>query len=234
MLGTIVNSLAIILGSVLGVLLKKVISEKVSNTVMCGMALCVMYIGVSGSLECTDPLMLVVSMAIGALIGETIDIDKYLNKLGNLIEGKVSKKNKESNVSKAFVTASLIFCVGAMAIIGSFNSGISGDHTVLFTKSLIDGVTSLVLASTLGIGVIFSSVMVFIIQGILTLFAGFLAPLLSDMMIANITAVGSLMIIAISLNMLKITKIKVVNLVPAMLIPPLYVTAITYIPKLFG
>lgn len=234
MIATIVNCITIIAGSSLGLLLKKFISERISNTVMNGVAICVMYIGISGIFKSEDTLMIVVSVALGGFIGSFIDIDKYLNKLGFFLEKRVKVSDEKTSVAKGFVSASLLFCVGAMAIIGSFNSGLNGNHEILFTKSVIDGVSAIILASTLGIGVMFSAGIVFAVQGFFTLCAGFIAPYLSEIMINDITAVGSVMIVGLSLNMLKLTDIKIVNLLPAMFIPPIYTLIITSFTQLFS
>lgn len=233
MLGTIVNCATVLIGSFLGVFFKKFISTRISDVIMSGMSICVMYIGISGIFKSTDALMIVVSIAVGGLIGGIIDIDKYLNKLGFFLESHIKTKGEKTPIAKGFVSASLLFCVGAMTIIGSLNSGLTGNHEILFTKSVIDGISSIILASTLGIGVVFSAGIVFLLQGFITVCAGFIEPLLSEAMVNDITAVGSVMIVGLSLNMLKLTDIKVVNLLPAMLIPPLYSLAVTYIPQLF-
>lgn len=220
MLGTIVNCIAIIIGCLLGLVLKGRLSERISNTIMAGLGLCILYIGISGSLKGQDTLLIIISIAVGALIGEIIDIDKWLNELGQFLEGKIKKKDGQRiSVAEGFVTASLLFCVGAMAIVGSLESGLKGSYDTLFAKSLLDGITSIIFASSLGIGVVFSAVSVFLYQGAITLGAGFLAGLLSSEVISNISAVGSILIIGLGLNMLGVTKIKIANLLPAVLLP---------------
>lgn len=219
-LGTIVNALAVIVGGFVGFLLKKGIQERFSNIIMSGLALCVILIGMSGALKVDNMLLCVISIVVGGVIGELIDIDKQLKKLGDGIERKLN--GKAGKVSEGFVAASLLYCIGAMAIVGSLESGLNGNHTVLFTKSILDGVSAVVLSSTMGIGVVLSSVSVFLYQGIITAASSFLKSILVDSVINNMTAVGSLMIIAIGLNMLGITKIKVANLLPGVLIPVIY------------
>ena len=221
MLGTIVNSIAIVLGCLIGLLVKGRVSEKISDTVMNGVALCVLYIGISGSLKGEDTLATIICIAVGGLIGELIDIDKWLNKLGNFLESKCNKGQKEGSVSisQGFVSASLLFCIGAMAIVGSLQSGLSGNHETLFAKSVIDGIMSIIFASTLGIGVMFSAVSVFLYQGIITIGASFLSDVLSTSVINVMTGVGSLLIIGIALNILKATNIKIANLLPAVFLP---------------
>ncbi len=148
MLGTIVNSITVIVGCLVGLIVKGRLTEKISITIMNGLALCTLYIGISGALNGGDTLIMIISIAIGALIGEIIDIDKWLNKLGYYLEGKFKNK-KESNISIAegFITSSLLFCVGAMAIVGSLESGLRGNHDTLFTKSILDGISSIIFTS---------------------------------------------------------------------------------------
>lgn len=223
MLGTIVNCIAIIAGCLIGLLVKGKLSERIGNTIMSGLALCILYIGVSGALKGEDTLIMIISMAIGALIGEIIDVDKWLNKLGLFLECKFkSKDEKKVSISEGFVSASLLFCVGAMAIVGSLESGLSGNYDTLFAKSLLDGITSIIFTSSLGIGVIFSAATVFIYQGSITLAAGVLSGILSQAVIANMTGVGSLLIIGLGLNMLGVSKIKIANLLPAVFIPIIF------------
>lgn len=223
MLGTIVNSIAVIVGCLVGLVVKGRLNEKISITVMQGLALCTLYIGISGALKGENTLIMILSVAIGALIGEIIDIDKRLNNLGEYLESKFNGK-KEGNVSIAegFVSASLLFCVGAMAIVGSLESGLSGNHNTLFTKSILDGISSIIFTSSLGIGVIFSSVAVFIYQGGITLGAGLLSGILNDMVIANMSAVGGLLIAGLAFNMLGVTKMRIANLLPAIFLPIIF------------
>lgn len=219
MLGTIVNCIAVVAGTLMGLLLKKGIPDKISSAVMQGLGLCVMYIGINGALEGQNVLIVILSMAIGTLVGEVLDLDAKLGKLGEILENKVGGAEKNGAVAKAFVSASLLFCVGAMSIVGSIQSGLTGNHETIFAKSLIDGIAAIVLTSTMGIGVIFSAVFVLVYQGSIVLCAGFIQAVLTDSVIAEMTCVGSLLIIGLSLNMLNITKLKVMNYVPAIFMP---------------
>ena len=223
MLGTIVNSITVIVGCLVGLIVKGRLTEKISTTIMNGLALCTLYIGISGALNGGDTLIIIISVASGALIGEIIDIDKWLNKLGCYLESKFKNK-KESNISIAegFITSSLLFCVGAMAIVGSLESGLKGNHDTLFTKSILDGISSVIFTSSLGIGVIFSAVTVFVYQGAITLGAGILSGVLSTSVITNMSAVGGLLIVGLGLNMLGVTKIKIANLLPAIFLPIIF------------
>lgn len=218
--GAVVNFLLVVLGSLLGLLFKKGIPERLHTALMNGMALCVLYIGVTGLFEeKANILVIIISAAVGALLGELADLDRHVNNLGDRLQQKFSKAGKNGSLSEGFVTATLLFCVGAMTVVGSINSGINGDNSTLYSKSVIDGISAVLFASGFGIGVIFSAVPVIIIEGGLTLLAVLVAPVLTEQGIANMSVIGSLLIIALSLNMLKITKIKVMNYVPAMLLP---------------
>ncbi len=220
MTGTVVNAVAVIIGSLIGLLLKKGIPERFSDSVMKAVALCVIYIGIDGCLKGENTLIAIISMAVGALIGELLRLDDGLNKLGQKLESKFSKDiSGENSIAKGFVTASLLFCVGAMAIVGSLESGINGNHEILFSKSLLDFISSIIFSASMGIGVMFSAVAVFVYQGIITVLAQFVGPYLSDAVIAEMTCTGSILIIALGLNMLGITKLKVMNYVPAVFLP---------------
>jgi len=227
MLGTIVNALCIIGGCLIGLVVKERLTEKISSNIMNGLALCVLYIGISGALKGNDTLQMIICIAIGALVGEMIDIDKKLNNLGDMIEKKINSKKKNKteekiSISEGFVTSSLLFCVGAMAVVGSLESGLQGNHTTLFAKSILDGVASIIFTSSLGIGVMLSSIAVFIYQGSITLLAGGLSTVLTDTVISNMSAVGSLLIVGLGFNMLGASKIKVANLLPAIFIPIIF------------
>ncbi len=225
MIAVIVNAVAILLGGAAGLLLKKGIPQEMGDLIMKGMALCVMYIGISGALNGTNPLITVLAVLIGAIIGYVLKLDERLNNFARQIENKTGKKSGEgakdpkTSVAEGFVTATLLFCIGAMAIVGSLQAGLSGDYETLFTKSTIDGITAAIFAATLGIGVLLSSVPVFIYEGVIVLISGFAAPYLSDYIVGEMTCVGSLLILAIALNMLGLTKIKIMNLMPAIFIP---------------
>lgn len=224
--GTVVNVAAILVGSLVGLLLKKGLPERITNALSVAVGLCVAYIGISGALKGQNMLVAVLSMVIGAVIGESLNIDGGLNRLGEAVQRRFRRTDGESTMAQSFVSATLLFCVGAMAIVGSLQSGISGDHNTLFVKSILDGISSIVFAATLGGGVMLSVIPLFIYQGAIALLAQFIEPFLSEAVIAEMTCVGSLLILALSLNLLKITKIKVANLLPAIVLPiglcPLY------------
>ena len=222
--GTIVNCLGVIGGTAVGLLLGRLIPKRLSDSVIKGVALCVFYIGVSGMLADENTLVMIVSMVLGTIVGELLRLDDRLNALGDKVEKNFAKHGLKGRVSEGFVTASLLYCVGAMAIVGSLEAGLSGSHATLFAKSILDTVSSVVYASTMGFGVAISAIPLFLYQGAITLCASLLAPVLTDVVIAEMKAVGSLLIVALSLNMLGLTKIKVMNSLPAMFFPILLCT----------
>ena len=231
MIGVIVNTITVILGSLVGLLLKKGIPEKISKATMVAIGLCTLYIGIDGALEGSNAIILIVSMVLGTIVGTWIDLDDKINKLGAFVEKKMKKPGGTTSVAEGFVTASLLFCVGAMTIVGSLNAGLSGDNTLLFTKSILDLISSCMLASTLGIGVLFAAVFVFCFQGVLVLCAGLLQNVLTDpSIIAEITCAGSVMIIGLGLNLLGISKFKIANFLPAIIFVPLVCYLVQFLP----
>lgn len=217
--GTIVNVVAVLLGCCVGLLLGKLIPERLGGAIEKGIALCVLYIGVDGLLDGTNALITILSMVLGVIVGEALHLDDKIHALGDWAERKFSSKGKKGSFSEGFVSASLLFCVGAMAIVGSLESGLTGNHSTLYAKSMLDGVSSVVYSSTMGVGVALSAVAVLLYQGLITLCAAFAQPYLTDFVIAEMKCTGSLLIIALSLNMLGVTKIKVMNYVPAVFFP---------------
>ena len=183
----------------------------------------ILYIGVSGCLKGQNTLTAILSIALGAIIGELLDLDRRMRSLGDWVQTRTARlihtEDGAPSISDGFITASLLFCVGAMAIVGALENGLTGSYDTLKAKSIIDGISSIVFASSLGVGVAFSAGAIFLYQGAISLLAGLLSPLLGDAVIAEMTCVGSLLIVALSLNMLNVTKIKVMNLVPAIFLP---------------
>jgi hypothetical protein len=216
-----VNAAAIIAGGVVGQLLKKGIKDRYKSTIMQAIGLSVILIGARSALKTTDLLGVIICMAVGSLLGEAMKIEEGLEALGAYAEKRFSHST-HGGFSKGFVTASLIFCVGSMAIVGSLESGLAGNHDTLFAKSLLDGITSVVFASTFGSGVIFSAIPVLIYQGAITLGASLLKPFLTSGVIDQMSAVGGLLIAAIGINMLKLTHIKIGNMLPAIFLPLVY------------
>lgn len=234
--GTIVNALAVLAGAAAGMLLTALagrfsavlpagsaaLGQRLQTIVMQGVALCVLFLGISGCLKGSNSLIAILSMVLGALIGELLDLDRRMRALGDWVQKRTEhlvRGGGQASISEGFVTASLLFCVGAMAIVGALQDGLTGDHATLFAKSLLDGISSVVFGASLGLGVAFSAVAIFLYQGSIALLASFLQPYLGDAVIAEMTCVGSLLIVALSFNMLGLTKIKVMNLVPAIFWP---------------
>lgn len=224
MIGTLINVVLVLAGTAIGLLVRKGIPDRIKDAVMNGMGLCVILIGIAGAIKSADTLCVIVSMAIGGMIGSALDIEKQLDRLGKFAERKLgAKAGGGTSISQGFVTASLVYCVGAMAIVGAIDSGIRGDHTTLIAKGIIDGVTAIIFTSTMGIGVGLSALAVFVYQGSIALLATWIAPILTEAIIIEMGAVGSLLVIGIGFNMLYPEKhIPVGNLLPAIFLPMAY------------
>jgi uncharacterized membrane protein YqgA involved in biofilm formation len=223
LLGTIVNAAAIILGAILGNFLKSGFPERLKATLMQAISLAVILIGLSMALKTQNVMVVTLSIVIGGIIGELLRIEDWLNSFGLKLEQCFG--GDDGRFAKAFVSASLIYCVGAMAIMGSLESGLTGHYNTLFVKSILDGVSSIVFASSMGIGVAFSALPVFLYQGGITLAAAYIKPLLTDAIIREMTATGGLLIFGIGVNLLTGGKvqIKVGNLLPAIFVAVLIV-----------
>ena len=249
-LGTIVNFFVVIICGTIGSLLKKGVPKRISDLIMSGMAICVVYIGVDGILGeapavvgegsmfsdgLVKIMVMIISMALGCLIGELIDIDKQLNRLGDFLESRFSRlfskeesadeksvgaHIKTGNFSKGFVSCSLLFCVGAMAVNGALQDAL-GNPDILLAKSVIDGIACAIMASTLGIGCAFSAFFVLAYQGMVSLIGIFLSGILPASSIAYMSATGSLVIILVGTNVLGATKVKTANMIPAIFMPAL-------------
>ncbi|MGI6679473.1 MAG: DUF554 domain-containing protein [Dehalobacterium sp.] len=228
MWGTIVNVLAIVIGSALGIMSGSFLSDSAKDTVSKGVALGILLIGFQMAFETQQLLIVLVSMVLGGVTGELIGIEKFLDETARLLEQKTRGKSAKKGLAKGFVTATLIYCVGAMAIMGSLESGLTGNHSILYAKSLLDGVTSIVLASTLGIGVALSALPLLLYQGSITLLANFIAPFIIEEAITELKTTGGLLIVAIGLNMLGLTKIRVGNLLPAVVYAVILTTIVMH------
>lgn len=217
MKGTLVNAAAVIIGSGLGLALKRGIPEKYQNTIMHGMALAVGVIGLQMAFKTQNMLVVILGIAAGAIVGEALNIDAGLNKIGDWLSKKLGSQGQagHSNIGQGFVTASLVYCIGAMAVVGAIQDGLTGDTSTLYAKSLLDGITSVVFTSSMGLGVAFSSLSILVYQGSITLLAGFFSAVLSETVITELTATGGILIIGVSILMLEIKKIKLANLLPA-------------------
>lgn len=219
--GVLFNTLTVIIGSLIGLAFKKGVPKKLTDALMCGIGLCTVYIGISGAIVAgsdadANPVMPILSIALGVLLGTLIDIDRRLASLGDAVERRFSKNGAvKGKMAEGFVSACLLFCVGSMTIVGAINAGVSGDNTLYFTKGVLDFVSSMALSVSFGAGVLLSSLFVLVFQGGLVLTAGLIEPLLTSHMIAEMNCTGSLLIVVIGLNLMGITKIKVANYLPA-------------------
>ncbi len=220
MLGVIVNMLAAVVGGTLGTIFKKGIPEKITNSIMIAVGLCVVYIGIDGALKGENTLVLIISMLVGTAIGSLIDIDDKINRLGKWVENKFNKGEKKVSIAEGFVTATLLFCVGSMTVVGSLNAGLLGDNQMLYTKSLLDLISGIMIAASCGIGVVFSAIPILVFQGGIVMLAELLSGVLNDAAINEMTCVGSVIIIALGLNLVGISKFKVANFMPAIILAP--------------
>ena len=214
--GALINAAFILAGGSVGLVLKGRLSDRFSKSIMRVLGLCVCVIGIKGGLH-GDVLLMIISLALGALTGELIDIDGKLNKFGLFVQSKFNKSNKNSTFAQGLVTATLLFCVGAMSVVGSIDSGLRGNQSIIISKSIIDAVAAMTLASTFGLGVLFSAFTVFVYQGAIEVFAGQLQNVFTDGLITQISAVGGVMILGIGFNMVADAKVKVANLLPGLL-----------------
>ncbi|MDD3169144.1 MAG: DUF554 domain-containing protein [Eubacteriales bacterium] len=221
MLGPIVNGVVIVLCALAGKFFVKGLSGRFEEIIKKAIGLSIMYIGISGAMDNKRVMLLIISMVAGSIIGEWINIDKGMNTLGLWAEKKFGFG--EGNFAKGFVTASILFCTGSMAIVGAMQSGLQGNHEMLYAKSILDGVIAIVFASTMGIGVAFSAVPVFLYEGAIALGAGFIKDWLTPEIITEMSAVGSLLIAALGFNFLEIREIKVANMIPAIFLPWLFI-----------
>ncbi len=218
LLGSAVNGIAIVIGGLIGMFAGKLLPERIRTALVPTMSLVTIGIAVPGMMKTENLLIPILSMVIGTFIGELIDIDGALQKLSN----KLQSKFKGSSVAEGFFTCSLVFAVGAVAVMGALDSGLKGDHNLLYAKALMDGTAAIAFAAALGLGVVFSSVTVFVVEGGIALLAGLVADLLSTAVINEISFVGSLLIVGISLNMMGATKLRILNMVPALVLPILF------------
>ena len=222
-MGTVVNVAAIAGGSLLGLLVGRGIKEKYQETVIYGLALCVIVLGIQMALQGQHILLTIISLVVGSILGEALGIEEKLEQVGTLLAEKFQKSRKKGDAGtdafvEGFLNASLLYCVGAMAIVGSIQDGLSGDPTTLYTKALIDGLSGIIYASNFGVGVLFSALSAGVYQGILTALAGFLGPWMSQLVVQEVAACGGLMILGIGINMTKLLKIRVGNMLPGLLV----------------
>lgn len=235
MLATVINVVLVLIGSAVGLLFKNLISDRFMSIITHALSLCVLGIGISGMIGTEDMLCVIVCMVIGTVIGELIDIERRLEKAGDRLRARVAKGDGNSRFTESFVNASLLFCVGAMAITGSIEAGLNHNYEIIVSKGVIDGVTSISFAATMGMGVAFSVIPLLIYQGAITLLAAWVGPYLPAAVITEMSAVGGTLIVAIAINMLGLskTKIKVGNMLPAMFLPIAYAPIADWLTRLF-
>ena len=214
--GALVNLITVVAGTFVGLVAGKFLNERIRTATMSAVALITIGIAVPGLMDSTKPLVPILSLVLGTVIGEALDIDRAVTRLGDKLQEKFQGKGR---ITEGFVTCTLLFAVGAMTIMGSLDSGLKNDPTILIAKSVIDGISSIIFASTLGIGVAFAGISVFVVEGSITLLASLVAPLLTEVVVNEITFVGSLLILGISGNLLGITKLKLLNMMPAVFLP---------------
>lgn len=231
-MGTMVNMIAVIAGGAVGLFLKGGLPQRFEKTIMQALGMSTIFIGIGGALqgiftindgglETGRTMIMIISLATGGLIGEILNIERRLEKFGETLQ-KVVGVSGENKFVEGFVTTALVTCVGAMAIIGSLNDGLKGDPSMLYAKSILDGIIAIIFSSTLGIGVLFASLPLGVYQGAITISAKYIEPFLSNELITNMSFIGSVLIFGIGINLLFGKKIKVGNMLPAILIPAIY------------
>lgn len=237
MVAVLVNVATVLLGSTVGLIFRNKINEKFTKAVISALALVTILIGLSSALGTADILCVILCMALGTIIGELIHIDDGIEGAGDFIKRKLLKgKNKENRFTEGFVTACIVFCVGSMTIMGSFEAGINGNNSIIYAKSALDFVSSMMFAAAMGMGVPFAALFVLVFQGALTLLAGVLAPFLSAAVVAEMSAVGGVILVGMGINMLELSprRIKVANMLPAIFLPIAYVPLYNWIAGLLS
>lgn len=224
MLAVIVNVVAIVIGGSIGLILKDRISEKITSIIMQGIGLSVLVLGLISAVETNSPVVLVMSMVSGGVIGTLLQLDNRLELVSNAIEHKLSHRK---GFAKGFVMGTVLYCIGSMAITGSLQAGIDGDFSILYVKSILDGVTAIVFAATLGYGIIFSAIPVFFIQGSIVFLSSWIDDRMSDALYNEILAVGGVLIIGIALNILEIKKFRLADMLPSLFMPILWLWLFT-------
>ena len=235
MIATFINAGLVVLGSIIGLLFQKKISQRLCDALIIVLGLCVLAIGITSAIGTKDTLCVILCMAVGTLLGEAIDIEKRMDRAGDALKRRLAKEDGEhSRFTERFVSATVLFCVGAMAINGSLEAGMHGNYSILVSKGVIDGITSITFAAAMGVGVVFSVIPLMIYQGALTLLAAWVGPYLGEAVTTEMSAVGGVIIIGIGLNMLGLPrkKLRVGNMLPAIFLPILYVPLSAWISSL--
>ncbi len=228
-MGVIINVIAIVIGTMIGLFLKRGMSEKMSSHIMQGLALITFIIGLKGALVDQDMILLIVSISLGGYLGEMMQLEENIRKFAEWVQDKLSKEGAQNQLAEGFVSAVLIFCVGAMAVMGSLEAGLRDNHQILITKAIIDGIASIILTTTKGAGVMLSALAILLYEGGIMVLAQFVAPYLSEEIVYAMSAVGSLLLVALGLNLLELTKIKVMNFLPAMFLPIVLIPLFSFI-----
>lgn len=236
MIATVINVFLVLLGSIVGLVFQNFIGERFTKIITAALGLCVTGIGISAMISTEDTLCVIVCMVVGTIIGEAVDIERHLEGAGELIRKKLIKEKGNSRFTEGFVTAALLYCVGAMSITGSIEAGLNHNYSIIISKGVIDGVTSISFAAAMGVGVAFSVIPLFLYQGAITLLAAWVGPYLPAAVITEMTAVGGTLIAAIAINMLQLgkEKIKVGNMLPAIFLPILYVPLSNWLSAALG
>ena len=237
MIAVFVNVATVLLGSTVGLLFRNKINEKFTRAVISALALVTILIGLSSALGTADILCVIICMALGTIIGELIRIDDGIEGAGDFIKSRLFRgKRTENRFTEGFVTACIVFCVGSMTIMGSFEAGINGNNSIIYAKSALDFVSSMMFAAAMGFGVPFAALFVLVFQGALTLLAGVLAPLLSAAVVTEMSAVGGTILVGMGINMLELSpnRIKVANMLPAIFLPIAYIPLSAWLLSLFA
>lgn len=221
LLGTFINCGLVIIGTICGLIFKRDSLKKIGERIFEAFALLVITMGIAGSSDLSNIYLILASIILGVGLGEFFDIDGCFGKFAHFLQSKLAKGD-DSTFAKGLIESTLLFCIGSLAIVGSLESGMTGDHTILITKGILDGITACMLSMSLGVGVGFAAIFVLLYQGILSLGASILYPILSVEIIACVSTIGNMFLIAVGLNMLNVTKIKVANFLPAIFIPVFY------------
>lgn len=232
MIGTIVNSVAIVLGTLIGLALRKGFSEKVSGMVYSVTGFVSLVLGIQMVMKADHVLALALALLFGGLLGTWIDVEGAVFRFGQTLKRRFVKGEDESSFAFAFLNSSVLFCVGAMALVGSFNAGVKGDYSILFTKSVLDGILSVLFASSMGVGVAFSALAVLAYQGCLTLLSVRIAPWVSDVMLSELTGIGGVLVLMIAFNQLNLKKLRTGDFLPALFIMVCFVFLFPYVPFL--
>lgn len=229
MLATVINALAIVVGSLIGLLFKKGLSKRFETAIFTAAGITTLVIGIQMALKTSHVLAFAIALILGGLVGTAIKIEDAVLSLGERLKNRFARDDESGNFALGFLNASVLFCSGAMAIIGSFKAGTEGDYSILLTKSILDGTLSVLFASAMGIGVVFSAFSVFVYQGLLTLLSVQVKPFVSELMLAEITGIGGAFVLMIGLNLLDIKKLKTGDFLPALLFTILFVIAMPYV-----